>query len=120
MILMLQNRKTERECGVGGRIGGKTGRATCHPVRLGVESGRRGAWISGVKIRTKRGFPPAPTFPLVAAALRSVAAQATWFTSDSNPGSSLFNPRTDSQVLPRCRRTVSSAGLLGGVTLGGR
>lgn len=77
VILMLQNRKTEHECGVGGRIGGETERVTCHPVRLGVESGRRGAWILGVKIRTKTGFPLLQPFPLIATILRSVVAQAT-------------------------------------------
>ena len=62
MILMLHNRKTKHGCGVGGRIGGEAGGVACHLVRLGLESGRRGAWITGVKIRLKTGFSPTPTF----------------------------------------------------------
>lgn len=120
---MLHNRKTKHGCGVGGRIGGEAGGVTCHLVRLGLESGRRGAWITGVKIRLKTGFSPTPTFS-------SHSGYPAWWSSTGHlvkhsPVSQIqdvpFSSQSWLQVLPRFWGAVSSAGLSGdNYSLGGK
>lgn len=109
---MLQNRKIKHECGVGGRTGGEVARVTCRPVRLGLESGRRGARISGFKIRL--GFPRTPTF----SSHSRLSCVVKWHRPLSSPETQIqalpFSSQSWLQVLPRFRGAVSSAGLFGG------